>query len=256
MVKLHKIEIITEGKAPEIHTYSDIHYGNKCHDVKSFELFLKTTEKDPDSYVLGLGDWIEGKTKDSVGYEDQEVKIMPQIRHICKKFKKIADEGRLIGLVRGNHEKAAKKTADIDVMEWMAEKLDVPYFETGVFLKIHAKKNNRKSGKNYTLYGVHGASGARTIGGKINAIHKLGEKFENVDVVCMGHVHYGYVGKGFRYKPIGDYIRTRQPLYIITGHYLEYFGSYAEEKLLPPAGPCGTPKIKFHVDMRRVSGSL
>ena len=44
--------------------------------------------------------------------------------------------------------------------------------------------------------------------------------------------------------------------YILTGAYLKYWGSYAQEKAYIPSGASGSPKVKLHSDVHRISVSL
>jgi len=247
-----KIHVEPEEKSAILYPFYDIHHGNANHDVKSFNRFIKPVIKDPNSYVIGGGDWIEGAIYGSAGREDQVVEIDDQIDYIVGKFRPIAEEGRLFGILRGNHEARSRRSGNVDHARRIAKDLEVPYFRGGIFLSITILLGNNSRGKTYTGYAIHGKSGARTPEGKMRSCKKLAEVAE-VDLYLMGHVHALISAKGFKYAVKSGHIQDITPTFVLCGHYLEYIGSYAQEWGIQPSGPAGTPKIKLHGDMKRIS---
>lgn len=235
--------------------FYDIHYGNENHDGVAFKRFLDTALKEPDIIVMGGGDWIEGALYNSKGREDQVIEIDDQIDYIVGKFQPIAEEGRLIGILRGNHEQRSRRTGNVDHARRIAKDLGVNYFRGGIFLQLTLIPYGKKYGRNYTGYAIHGKSGARTAEGKMRACKRLSEVAE-VDFYLMGHVHALDSSKGFKYTVKRGRIEPITPTFVICGHYLEYLGSYAQEWGIPPSGPAGTPKIKFHGDFKRISVAI
>lgn len=231
--------------------FYDIHYGNENHDGKAFGRFLKTAVKEQ-MYVIGGGDWIEGAIYGSAGREDQIIDIDDQIDYIVGQFQPIAEEGRLFGILRGNHEQRSRRSGNVDHARRIAKDLGVNYFKGGIFLSISVIMNGNTRGKTYTGYAIHGKSGARTRTGKMRAVERLADVAE-VDFYLHGHVHALDSSKGFKYTVKAGRIKDIVPTFILCGHYLEYLGSYAQEWGIPPSGPAGTPKIKFHGDMKRIS---
>lgn len=244
--------ILNKGETSiSIMPFYDIHKGNMNHDEINFNRFIKTAIKD-EAYVIGGGDWIEGALYNSNGREDQIMDIDDQIDYIVGKFRPIAEAGRLFGILRGNHEQRSRRTGNVDHARRIAKDLGVEYFKGGIFFSISVIMDGRSRGKTYTGYAIHGKSGARTPEGKMRACKKLAE-IADVDFYLMGHVHALMNAKGFKYKVKGSRIANITPTFVICGHYLEYLGSYAQEWGIQPSGPSGTPKIKLHGDMRRIS---
>jgi len=231
--------------------FYDIHLGNMNHDTVAFDRFLKTAIKDR-AYVIGGGDWIEGAIYGSNGREDQIMDIDDQIDEIVGKFRPIAEDGRLFGILRGNHESRSRKRGNVDHARRIAKDLDVEYFKGGIFFDLKVIMDGKSRGKTYTGYAIHGKSGARTPEGKMRSCKRLAEIAE-VDFYFMGHVHALMHSKGFKYKIINGRIGDITPTFVICGHYLTYLGSYAQEWGIAPSGPSGTPKVKLHGDMRRIS---
>lgn len=232
--------------------FYDLHYGNMNFDEKTFDRFFNTLYKEKDMITFGGGDWAEGATKYSLGYEDQNIDLDGQIDWLVDKFGPIAEEGRLLGFIQGNHEKRSRKTGSVDLAYRIAKGLEIPYWKHGKFFNFTVRMNGSMRGKRYTGYAVHGRSGARTFGGKVAAVERMSSVAE-VDLYIMGHVHMLHTHKGFKYTPQGEKLIHLTPTFVIGGHYLEYMGSYAQEMLLPPSGPAGSAKIKFHGDMERIS---
>lgn len=232
--------------------FYDIHYGSENHDKIAFKRFLHTALQEQDVYVFGGGDWIEGAIYGSLGREAQIVEIDDQIDYIVGKFQPIAEEGRLFGILRGNHEARSRKSGNVDHARRIARDLGVEYFRGGKFFDFKIIPYDRSRGRNYTSYAIHGKSGARTAEGKMRACKNLAN-VADVDLYFYGHVHALDSSKGFKYTIKGGYIKPITPTFVLCGHYLEYLGSYAQEWGIPPSGPAGTPKIKLHGDMKRIS---
>jgi hypothetical protein len=112
-----------------------------------------------------------------------------------------------------------------------------------------------KVGKNrYKLYAIHGKSNATTAAGRINAVEKLA-KFIDADAYFHAHMHnldhssrmYYYVKNGKLYEG--------EKHFVVTGSYLRWSGSYAEQGGMPPGKP-GSPKIKLYANKRDIRVSI
>ena len=76
------------------------------------------------------------------------------------------------------------------------------------------------------------------------------------DLYIMGHAHALGSNRESFYDIQSNKVIQKQPVFVLSGHFLNYLGSYAQQKALKPSGPAGTPKIKLHLDMKRISVSL
>jgi UDP-2,3-diacylglucosamine pyrophosphatase LpxH len=234
----------------------DVHYGNKAHDKEMFEIYMDWLYENKDTYVLGMGDLIEGATKHSVGYYDQTVNINDQIRYIVKKLKPLVDENRVLGLIEGNHERRVKRdTTSLSLHEIITDKLGVKNLGAGTFLDLRIKNKGKRRSQKYKFYAIHGASGSYTPAGKMNACMRL-IYIANVECYLMGHVHALDHRKLDIYDTERGKIILKSKHFVITGSYLKYIGGYAQEKAYIPSGTSGSPKIKLHADMHRISVSL
>jgi hypothetical protein len=239
----------------ELILLSDVHYGNKDCDVDFFEKVIDWIYRGKHRYIITGGDLLECRLKDSVGLpEDQTIPVNEQVDYIVEKLKPIADEGRLIGMIRGNHEKRISRSTGIDITEKIARLLGVPYAYRGSFFQIRVKQKSQKRGQIYTLYGTHGASGSWTSGGKINAVERMIKGIE-AEIIFMGHVHDLLHKTIPRMKVDRGRVKEIKTHFIVTGSYLKYLGSYGQEKGYPPTSQ-GSPKVKLHTDKHRISVSM
>lgn len=251
IIKLN-FNVPEDRKYIRIMAIGDVHYGNKYHDKDMFPKFMKQALKDKDMYILSVGDLIECATKRSLGLQDQVIPVMDQVEDMIEILKPFADENRVIGLINGNHENRAMKEASIDVSRLMSKALDVRYLGIGAILYMSVKGKKSKRGQNYTIYATHGFSGARTAGGKMNACMRLRDVVD-ADLYLHGHVHSLDHHTEEVFTIDRGNLQLKKKHYVLTGGYLKYWGSYAQGKAYPPSGTSGSPKIKFHSGMKRIS---
>ena len=233
----------------------DSHIGNRYHDKLMYNRFMDWIYKNKDYQIITMGDLIECANKSSVGLMDQVMTVDDQIDQIVEDFGPIADEGRMIGMLIGNHEKRALKQAGIDVTHRISRELKVRDLGVGALLYLQVKKDDAKRGQNYVVYAKHGTSGASSVGGKLNAVYRMRDVVY-ADLYLHAHVHTLDQHKREIYRiDRGNLVSDKQH-FVLTGSYLTYWGSYGEEKGYPPSGTSGSPKIKFHANMNRISVSL
>lgn len=234
----------------------DIHYGSYFHDIESFKLWLDWIYKHKEVYVIGMGDLIEVGTQYSYGLFEQDILANQQFKDMIEFLKPIAAEKRLLGLLEGNHEHRIYRTTGFDITDIMCTALGCHYYRRGAFLEIVLRKDGID--KTYTFYILHGSSMAYTKGGKLNALMRLKNVIE-ADCYCMGHVHSLMhdsepIYTSYRDKETGKLkLKFKTRHYVLTGSYLKYWGSYAQQKGYPPEGGGKSPKIKLHWGMDRLS---
>lgn len=246
-----KIKLDDGVKSAGIMAMSDVHYGNRYHDSEVFNIYLQWLRDNPDYYLLLIGDLIEGKTKKSVGFFDQTVEIDDQIEYIVDTYSEFKD--RIIAMTGGNHEKSTWKETGHDIAKSIAKQLSVPYLHNGGWVYITVDGENGK--QIYRSYMTHGSSSATTAGGRINAVMRL-KNITRVDLYLHAHMHALLHEKESVYVIENASLKLKEVHYVVTGSYLEYLGSYGQEKSYAPSGVSGSPKIKLHADLNRISVSL
>lgn len=215
----------------------DLYYeGTKGHEG------FKT---DDNMYVLSIGDLMETAMKDSLGVQDQSEWIEDQYLWVKEKLQPIKDDGRLIGLIEGNHEYRATKNW-FRSTRLLSKELDIPYAQGVMIVNIILKKGDKT--RTYKICAAHGYGGARTKGGKLNSLMRLRDIVADADIYVCGHLH----DKIAIIVPIFNRDVLKERLFGMTGAYLMY-GGYGEKKLYSPPAR-GSLKLKLHFDIDRVTG--
>jgi hypothetical protein len=159
----------------------DLHIGDGRFREDKFLKLRSIIEKTPNCYIVLIGDILNNATKNSVSdvYAEKlspsaskkyAIELLTPIKH------------KILGAVSGNHEHRTKKDVDIDLMEDIAEKLDIDYAAEGLLLNIRIG-NNGPGKFNYFMYCTHGAGGGSTPLGKANAVYKTSK----IVLVCPKH---------------------------------------------------------------------
>lgn len=247
---------LRSAERPIICPFGDLHYGSANFNKKVFLENLEWAWENKNVYIIGMGDWLEAATRYSVGagvYEQTEPSN--QLNEVVDLFKPFAKENRILGITNGNHEDRIYNATGIDATRVMATMLDVPYFKNGGFFKILVGNDGHKS-QNYHIYATHGKSGATLPHTKIKRCLDLAT-FIDADVYLMGHVHDEQVHTQ-EFMCIDNQnkkILKRNKYFVLTGHYLDWQDSYAQQASMRPSKQ-GTPKIKLSKDKYQVRVSL
>jgi predicted phosphodiesterase len=234
----------------ELMFWGDIHYGHPACDIERAKRNLDyCVEKGV--YIIGMGDYIEAGLRESIGDSvyAQELNPDKQADKIVELLEPVAKAGLLVGLLRGNHEARIIKETSVDITRWIARTLGVPYLGMACWNLVYV------GNQSYTIYALHGASGSRFQHTKMKALMDISHNFE-ADVLAMGHVHDVITGWLLVQKldKTRKMILEKKKVLIITGHYLSYDNSYAQEKGWG-MGKMGSPKVKLFVNKHDMHAS-
>jgi UDP-2,3-diacylglucosamine pyrophosphatase LpxH len=221
------------GKEPiTIIPITDAHLGCKSCNIEKFARMLELINNTPNCYTVLLGDLAETATKTSVGlgvYEE-DFNIPEQLKMLHNMLTPLAKKGKILGALTGNHEMRVAYAVKLNPMEVVAEQLGIPYLGYQGYISL--KVGNQV----YHLMVHHGASGGATPTGKLNGMRSL-SKVAHADIYLSGHTH----GRAYDHDVlyfINDetgLVEPRLRHYLVCGSFLEYWGGYAEMKLLAPA---------------------
>jgi len=226
-----KLELILMG---------DMHMGSKYYDEDMHKKMIDHCLKKKITIIL-MGDQIETATRDSVGagiYEQSEI-VDQQLEHFEYLMKPLASAKLILGMHAGNHEMRLYESSGLDITKWMAKQLKVPYFSWG---KLHYFVVGRQG---YKIYTTHGASGTRLAWTKIKSVLDLSNLAE-AEIYAMGHLHQlsHYIRNYYSVDLKNKKVVEEQRHFILTGSYLNHWGSYAHMKGYEPMRK-GSPKIKL-----------
>jgi len=218
--------------------WGDVHWGHPSCDRKTAVDYLEWAESEDASIIL-MGDLIENSTRRSVG-----AGVYEQIQNPDDQINEMLDvlypyRYRILGLLTGNHEERTFKDSGVDPSRHMARVLGVPYMRYGGFFRLYLH------GTGYTIYATHGAAGAATSAGKLNAVKKLANVAE-ADIYLMGHVHDLVTETSIRQvvDTRNKTVRNLRRHFVITGNFLTYEDSYGQMKCYEPA-KIGAPRIRL-----------
>lgn len=164
----------------EVMFIGDCHVGSPQFDQPRLLAMLDYCLKNR-LYVLGMGDYIELATRYSVGagvYE-QEYPGQTQYEKFVEWLKPLAEQKLILGLLQGNHSERIYKETGINIVKAMCRELEVPYLGDACWNLFRVGKQS------YSIYSLHGRSGARFEGTALLALERLAAPFHG-DMVVMG----------------------------------------------------------------------
>jgi len=218
----------------------DIHYGNPEFTERSEELldgYIKYILENDGVYTILMGDLIESANERSTF----TLKITPQEQYewIYKKMRPLADAGKIIAILSGNHELWVYRDKGFDIIKTLALSLNVPYMGEAGYIGVKVGKQF------YTIYAIHPHSAAVKKSSKIKLLEDLGA-IHDVDIILCGHIHSIIGEDQIKRRPnfVTGEVENIKQLLVGTGFFLEY-GGYAERGRYKPE-KMGAPKIKLY----------
>ena len=167
-----------------IYGMADAHIGAKESSLATLRAWVQRVLADPYGYVIIAGDMINNGIKDSKTNVYEEVMPPRQQKRVCVEiFKPLADAGRILAWIPGNHEDRSVKSVDDDPSYDVCVALgieDVWRPNCAIIkLSVGAVKKDRQ-----VTYGI-----CITHGSSLNKHKKFVAQLENFDVVFSGHTH-------------------------------------------------------------------
>ena len=238
----------TKNGQAKVCLMSDLHIGSIfCN----FEAVKKLVKKcyDENIYVILGGDMIEAATRYSVGAGVYEQALNPdeQLGMLLDFFKPLFDKKLIISVMLGNHEFRFKKEVGIDICSILSTTYGVPYLGSGGYNYLIV------GDQSYSIYFEHGAGGSRLTHTKMRKVVESSKHIDDFDVFAWGHVHdlVHWTEISFGLDSNKKKKEIREKYYLITGHYLNYDGSYAKANSMRPA-PQGSPILSLHSKMKKI----
>ena len=241
-----KLEVKRGKNYAEVLFIGDTHLGSPQFDRQRF-LNMVAYAKKNSLYVFLMGDLIELATRHSVGagvYEQEEI-AQSQYEQMCDWLKPLASKNLILGTHRGNHEARVYELAGVDISKALARELNVPYLGDACWSTFSVGKEK------YSIYSLHGRSGARFDGTALLALERLSVSFA-ADLVAMGHAHKTISSSVVFQKTVSGSVKEFKKFLLITGSYLKYDGGYAQVVGLP-ISKLGSPKVKLFANRHDLS---
>ena len=229
----------------------DEHIGSKFYDEKTHRKMVDWCYETKSPIIL-MGDTLETATKTSVGagvFEQSEI-TQSQLERAVEIYKPLAKEGLILGNHTGNHEARVYNSSGVDLSKIFSTMLNIPYLGVGAAHIIRVGKQS------YTMYTTHGSSGARLPHTKIANTIKMASMID-AEIYAQGHLHQlsHHTQNYYKIDKSSKTIKESQKHYIITGSYLDHWGSYAQVASFEPARK-GSPKLKLGGLEKKIRVSL
>lgn len=152
----------------------------------------------------------------------------------------------IIGAVYGNHERRVKDHFGYDPLRVFCNQLSIPYCGASAVIRVQVGKRDDSDSywQTYNLYAHHGTGGGSSVGNALNVCYKLERIISGCDAYMVGHSHQLVTGVREVYYPSSSSVKMRKVHYLVTGSYLNWNASYAEDFLLAPS-KLGSPRIRL-----------
>lgn len=189
----------------KIYLLGDIHKGVLTHHDTGFEKVIDKINKEKDSYVIIMGDLVEGRPLNHK-YFDMDIAdpkmLLPENQY--EAFKEIIRpiKNKIITILEGNHDRGLSRLYGNKV-KTICKELKIPFGTFSSIVTLRDKKNKQR----YKIYVTHGAGRISSTAGDIirkegymkEAIkRKLKNKASDCIGMFMGHTHKLMVAEPMR----------------------------------------------------------
>jgi len=228
----------------------DIHVGNVCFDKEYFENMIEWILSQKDTYTIGMGDYCDSIIHlDANRYDVDCVDVRfntpeKQYSYIRKWFGKLADAGKLLAIIEGNHEYCIKHRYGHEHCNRLAHELGVKNLGVQGMIRLvleESYKTKQNKSSSYDIFAHHGHGGGRRTGSVVNKIEDFAQAYD-AEIFMMGHSHKKSCNIQGRWKMNrvrngdGMLVLTEKKIaFVNTGTFMDSFvvggsSTYAERK--------------------------
>lgn len=250
---LNDFDLITHRFPGDITIYpiADVHLGAIEHCEPEWQTFLKRVESE-NAYLILAGDLLNNSTRGTrfANPFDEVLRPREAKRRMVEYLKPLAENGRILAAVSGNHEQRTARDDDQDLTYDICSKLDIEhlYRENMAFVRIALGKRSseNKPEASYVLAVTHGSGGGIYTGAAVNRSERFGNVIEGVDCIITGHVHKGFISKPSKIvvDARNGTVSMRHFVVISCVSWLNY-GGYAARAMMLPAQVCDPQRLKL-----------
>lgn len=236
-----------------IHIYpvSDLHKGDAHCNITKFRAWIKQVLADPRGYVVIGGDMINNGIFGSKtnSYEETEPPDA-QTDWVVNELKPLADAGRILAVVPGNHETRSWRQVGHNPAREMCIQLGIldVYRPEAAFIKIKIGTYDKKTQQVYGLLVTHGSSRLKH--------DKFCVAIEGVDCFISGHDHQSRIQPmcRIRFDLSHESVITIPYKEVVLPAFLEY-GGYGITNEYPPQSYQDVVQIHLSGKRKKVSVS-
>lgn len=217
---------------------ADLHYGSPNFNLDKWKLIKNKIISTDNMYMFIIGDMIDNQTKNSHDPFGNTIRPHEQKIWLTEELKPLADKGKVLVVVKGNHENKKDNVAsDDEILYDVCYKLGIEdrYRPNMAFIKIQIGERNGTR-QTYTFGITHGTGGGTLTGTSVNKNEKFGMVIDGLDCLITAHTH-----KPVLTKPCKLFIDTKNNKItfksfwqIIATSFLDY-GNYALKGQMNPS---------------------
>lgn len=230
------------GNEPiELWGISDLHVGAMAFHFDKWREYRQRILDNDRAYIVIGGDMMNNTTRSSVGdIFEETMRPKEQKIWLSEQLKPLAEAGRILCWVPGNHERRSGKDADDDPLYDVACKLNQEdlYCEDEGFVKIQIgdKDGQGKTNPTYAIGILHGAGGGIYTGAAVNRNERTAAYIDGIDALFVGHAHKGAVSRPIKrvIDKHNNIISSREVVVIGMTSWVDFSG-YAKRKMLLPS---------------------
>lgn len=231
------------GKDVVVYPISDLHYGSPQFAEKAWSNFTAKLMSEPNSYIVIAGDMLNNALKSSVSNIYEETcRPSEQKRWLAEQLRPLAESGKILCGVSGNHERRSEKDSDYNPLYDVFCKLNIEncFRANAAFLILRLgcdtqRTANGKYRPTYTFCVTHGAGGGMLIGSSANRSERFGMAIDGLDVFVSGHTHkpVTFPAAKIVIDPRNKQITTKSFTVVTATSWLDY-GGYPLQKMMTP----------------------
>jgi hypothetical protein len=245
------VELIEHSEGSDrlyVYPLGDLHVGDKAFGKFGLRKFLGYRDhilSVPNAYAFLMGDIFNcaSRTSKTSPFESRT----EEYDEGTELFRPLAEAGRIIGAIEGNHERRMRDAFGYSLMKSFCEKLKIPYCGLSAIVRFRVGQRPKRSNVYWQVYHGffhHGNAGGGSIGNALNAKVKLRQIVEGMDFYASGHDHQMLTGQQLVFTAGKTGVIPKKITYIDTGGFLDYNGSYAEAAGMSPT-KLGAPRIRL-----------
>jgi hypothetical protein len=230
----------------------DCHIGASATDEQALDRDIKYILNTPDCYTFLGGDMVDVILRTDIkrfmaGVSNEEIQdalddaLNIYTKQAVKKFKPLADAGKILFALAGNHETAIQKNHQFNIAREICDRLDIPFMGYSCLYRLTLKKKANGDKHNFVIYAHHGFGSGRKAGSSINNLMALQESFE-ADAYFLGHDHKSLSAKSPRFSVSAKgnpRLLSKDVIFVRGGSYLKTYLdrgriTYSEQAGYPP----------------------
>ena len=262
----HAIPLTGANDAVRLVFFGDVHRDSPNHAETKWKEFLEYAKGLKNARFIGMGDYLDANSTserislNGIRHSLHETQRDSHEKEAYGKAKLFAKEiefmqGRLIGLINGNH--YFEHTNGTNTDQELCRLLKCKYLGVSSFVKLQFGLNGRWQTLDMWLH--HGVGGSRLPGGSINRVEHMREHAD-AEIYAMGHDHRRGVWpanprlslEGDSKAPSGLRLRERQSWLIRSGSFLaSYEDGVSNYNVDAARGPSSLGHVELEIRWRR-----